>query len=557
MNQKKNSNGFIKQAGILAIAGVICRFIGILYRSPLAGIIKDEGNGYYSAAYNIYTIILLVASYSIPSAISKIIAQRLALKQYINAHRIFLCSLLYVIVIGGIASAFTFFGAGILVEENVVIVLRVFAPTIFFSGILGVLRGYFQAHGSMLQTSISQIVEQILNAVISIFAAYTLTNLYLNAATTTKAIYGAAGSAMGTGTGVLIALAFMGLVYMLNHRVIYKRMARDRTREIESYKSIFKTILFMVTPIILSTFIYNLNASLNQTIYTKILKMAGEASADIMTNYGIFAGKAVVIVNIPIAMASAMAAAMMPSVAASFAKRNIKETNEKVKSAIHTTMLLAIPAAIGMAALAEPIVRVLFPQQVSLQAASNVLRLLSFSVVFYALSTITNGVLQGIGKVNIPVRNAAISLVLQTAVLVPLLMFTELNLYALALVNIIYSFCMCILNGFSIKKELSYKQDMLQTFLKPTAAAVIMGAMSGGVFYGIYSIVKYIYVIKKDVSVPFEYGYSALALVIAVILGAIWYFVMMVLLRVIKQEEIRQMPRGARIEHILKACHIL
>ena len=135
MAQNNKSGNFVRQAGLLAMAGIIVRIIGILYRSPLTGIIGDEGNGYYSSAYNIYTIILLISSYSIPSAISKVIAQRLALREYRNAHRIFHCAILYVVIVGGIASLFTFFGAGLLVEENCKAVLRVFAPTIFLSGL--------------------------------------------------------------------------------------------------------------------------------------------------------------------------------------------------------------------------------------------------------------------------------------------------------------------------------------------------------------------------------------------------------------------------------------
>ena len=109
MGNNKKSNSFVMQAGILAAAGIICKVIGILYRSPLAAVIGDEGNGYYSSAYEIYTIILLVSSYSIPSAISKVIAQRLALREYRNAQKIFRCAIGYVVVVGGLASLFTFF----------------------------------------------------------------------------------------------------------------------------------------------------------------------------------------------------------------------------------------------------------------------------------------------------------------------------------------------------------------------------------------------------------------------------------------------------------------
>ena len=139
MGNKKGS--FIKQAGILAAAGIISRIIGILYRSPLTSVIGDEGNGYYQSAYSIYTIVLLLCSYSIPSALSKIIAEKLAKKEYRNVQKIFRCALLYVFVVGGIASIFLLFGAGLFLEGQAAVVLKAFAPTVFISGFVGVLRG--------------------------------------------------------------------------------------------------------------------------------------------------------------------------------------------------------------------------------------------------------------------------------------------------------------------------------------------------------------------------------------------------------------------------------
>ena len=167
-DQKKKGSSFVKQAGILAAAGIICRIIGLLYRSPLTGIIGETGNGYYAPAYRYYQMILLISSYSIPAAVSKVISQRLAVHQYKNAQRIFHCSIIYVVVVGGAASLFAFFGADFLIPGRAAMVLRTLAPTIFFSGLLGVLRGYFQANKSMVQTSVSQILEQILNAAVSL-----------------------------------------------------------------------------------------------------------------------------------------------------------------------------------------------------------------------------------------------------------------------------------------------------------------------------------------------------------------------------------------------------
>ena len=238
MGGQKKQNNFVLQAGILAAAGMIVKVISLIYRSPLLSIIGLEGNGYYSEAYNIYTIILLISSYSIPSAISKVIAQKMAFKEYGNAQRVFRCSLLYVLIVGGAAAVITFAAAPWLVGENSVVALRVFAPTIFFSGFLGVFRGYFQAHGSMMHTSLSQILEQILNAVVSILAAWLLMKTVAGEGQTTQAIYGSAGSALGTGAGVLTALLLMFGMYMLNRKMIDRRVRYDRTKHTESYGEI-------------------------------------------------------------------------------------------------------------------------------------------------------------------------------------------------------------------------------------------------------------------------------------------------------------------------------
>lgn len=541
----KKNDGFIMQAGILAMAGIICRIIGILYRSPLAAVIGDEGNGYYGSAFNIYTIILLISSYSIPSAISKVIAGKLALKEYRNAQRIFHCAFIYVIAVGGVASLFAFIAAGfpgLLVEENAANVLRIFAPTIFFSGLLGVLRGYFQAHKTMVQTSVSQILEQILNAVISILAAYLLKQTVIDKDLTTQAIYGAMGSALGTGAGVLIALAFMWLVYGMNRKMIARRIKRDKSGNILSYSEIFKIIFFLVTPFILSTFIYNFSTSLDETIYRKILKLVKDVDvAKIATWYGIYSGKAVVISNIPIAIASAMPAAMIPSISGKFATGDIKGTRAKVHTAILTTMLIAIPAAVGIGVLAKPVVSFLFPGQTSLDMAAGLLRALSITVVFYSLSTLTNAVLQGIGRVNIPVINAAIALAVQTVVLVPCLWFTDLNLYSLAIATIVYSLLMCILNGIAVRKSLNYKQDILKIFILPAGASAVMGAAAYGTYTGLFGLTES----------------NVVSLISAVIVGAAVYGILILKTGVLTEKDIRSMPKGVKLAGLLKKMHLI
>ncbi|HIT89880.1 MAG TPA: polysaccharide biosynthesis protein [Candidatus Merdenecus merdavium] len=544
MKNKKKQTNFVQQAGILAAAGIICRIIGLLYRSPLANIIKDEGNGYYGPAYNVYAILLMISSYSIPTAVSKVMAQKLALKEYRNAHKIFVGSNVFVIILCAITSLLAFFGADYLggLNSQQAEVLKLFAPTIFLSGLLGTLRGYFQAYGSMVQTSISQILEQIANAAASLSLAYIFVQSAAGTDSTEQALRGAKGSAIGTGLGVLIALLFMVWVYALNRKGMQRRMKRDiYSREI-SYPDIFKLILLMAAPIILSAFIYNINTTLNQSIYSNIMhKVHKLDSKQISTFYGIFVGKPVVLVSIPLAIASSIATAVIPSISGAYEMNDIALTGRNMDKALKTTMLVGIPAGVGLFVLAKPITQLLFPQPESLDLASSLLRVLSISVFFYSLSTITNSILQGIGKAKATVVNATAALIIQSVFLMLILRFTSVNLYGLALANIVYSGTVCILNQVVMKKTLSFKQDLINTYVKPAIAALLMGIVAFGTYQLVYFLIKS----------------NVISLMISICFAVAVYFVAVMVSGIFTVEEIKRLPKGELILQIAHRLHLL
>lgn len=528
---RAKKDGFIMQAGILAAAGILSRIIGLLYNSPMTAIIGDEGNGYYELAYRAYTIVLLISSYSIPSAIAKVIAGYLAIGEYRNAHRIFKGALYYVIVIGGIAALLVFFFANTLVNlSSSATVLRFFAPTVFLSGILGVLRGYFQAHRTMAQTSVSQILEQILNALASILLAFWLTGMVPLEEATRRSVYGAAGGAVGTGFGVITGIIFMWAVYAINKKTIHKRIDNDTHKEDISYKAIYKMIMLVVTPFILSTCIYNINTFLNPTIFSNVM-MGREAGESVVAAMISAVGKATKISNIPIAISSAMSAALIPGIAGDFAMKRLDFCRDKVAKAIRTTMFIAIPAAIGITALARPLMLFLYPQEATLELSTNLLRILSLGVVFYSLSTLSSAVLQGTGRVNSPVINAAISLFIQTAVLVILLYFTDLATYSIAVSVLLFAFLMCVMNGLSVHRHLEYRQEWDRTFIRPLIISIIMALTAYGTYYGFYYLI----------------GINLVSLFIAVLVGVLVYFVIAVRWQVLGEAELRWLPKNERL----------
>lgn len=541
------------QAGILAMASMIVRVIGLLYRAPLTAIIGDEGNGYYGTAYNIYTIILMVSSYSMPSAISKLMAQKLAVGEYRNANRVFRCALTYGVLVGLVGSGLLFFGARFLVPDVAVCVLQVFAPTVFLFGILGSMRGYFQARGSMVPTSVSQILEQLANAVVSIAAAWLLMQTAVGADPTRRAQLGAMGSALGTGAGVLIALLFMVFCFRRSKEGRKAEILSDATGKEEKYRIFLRDTVLVITPFMLSGVIMNLTTSLNQTIYMRMLidlKGAGETATT--TLYGIFSNKAVVISNIPISIATAVSSAIIPGISAAYARRDETGARRQVGNAIRITSIVAIPSAVGLAVLARPITMLMFPQMESLELASSLLSLLAVTVIFYSISTITNAALQSIGRMNLPLVSAGIALVVQTVVLVALLRFTDLDVRALVLVSILYSVMIFAVNQYYLRRFLGIRQDVRRDYLQPLVCAALMGAAAKAVYYLVSMAAEPVE------NLPKGFYFRNLAATAAALLAAVLvYGYTMVRSGTIRRKDLLSMPKGQLLVRLMEKLHWL
>lgn len=545
----------IAQATILMVAGILVRIIGVLYRSPVTSIIGDEGNGYYGIAYNLYAMVLLIASYSIPMAVSKVVSGKLALKQYREAHKVFRCALIYVLIVGTIASLFTFFGASILVpdsQQKAIPVLRVLAPAIFLSGFLGVLRGYFQAHSTMMPTSISQIIEQVLNAIVSIGAAVLFIQIFAGNNEDSVPVFGAMGSAAGIVAGVAAGLIFMIIIYRQNRPYFKKHYEQDAASENSSYQDIFKVMFLMITPVILSTFVYNISATIDQTIFMDVMDYKGVLSKTSATLYGVFSTKYLTLINVPVALANSMSTAMIPAVSSAYTLENYEGCNAQVKQSVHFTMLISIPSAVGLCVLAYPVMQVLFPQRDTIDLAVALLRIGCISVVFYCLSTVTNGVLQGIGKVNVPLRNAAVSLLFHVLLLAGLLYFTNMDLLALVLATMFYAFFMCVLNSISVRRYLGYRQEVKKTFVLPAISAVGMGVFCYIFYQGLYMIVDGALGVLLPVRIL-----VLVCLLISIVFAVLVYFVFLIKLKGVSEEELRSFPKGYMMVRLARKFRLL
>lgn len=548
-SKQSNNSSFLVQGSILAIASIISRIIGLLYRSPLTAILGDLGNDYYSTAFEIYSLLLLISSCSLPLAVSKMVSARVSQGRVKDAYRVFKAALGFAVCSGLAAGLIVFFFADFFAEllktPFCVFALRVLAPTLFIVAILGVVRGFFQGLGTMMPSAVSQIVEQIINAIVSVVAAYYLfaygakIGAVLGDTEEYSAAYGAAGGTLGTGAGALAGLLFVLFVFVVYKRVLKRKMRREHGNSKESYKTIMKVLVLTVIPVLLSTTLYNLSAIVDQGIFKNVATLQGYTADEIHVFWGVFGGKYRVLVNVPISIASAVVSASVPAITSSFASRDMDSVLQKTGNAIHYSMVVAFPCAVGLGVLASPVMQLLFKDSSDL--AAHMLQIGVVSVVFYSLSTLSNGILQGVNRMKIPVINAVIALILQAGLLFGLMYILDLNIFAVIWANTFFAFAMCVLNGYGIYRHLGFKQEIKKTFLLPALSSGIMGV----IVYVIYMVLQMVLKI------------NAISTVAAIAVGAGSYFVLMLALKGLNEQDLLSFPGGRKLIGLGRKLHLL
>ncbi len=539
---------FLVQGSILAIAGIIVRLIGMVYRIPLANMIGDEGNGYYGAAYNIYATLLIMSSYSLPVAVSKMVASRLAVRQYRNSIRILKAALLYATVAGGICFCLMWFGADFFADRMLKMpycrfALRALAPTVWIMAYLGVLRGYFQGHSTMVPTAFSQIVEQIVNAAVSLLAAGTLFSLGLKSnlvygVTEYSYAFGAVGATMGTGAGALAALLCFLFLMARQRPVISRQLRSDRSGRPESYRTISSIMAMTILPILVSSTIYNSGTVIDNVIFGQVMAGAG-AEEEIASQWGIYSGRYHLLFNIPVAIANALSSSLIPSLSMAMAEKNRRQVVTRIAMAVRFSMIIAIPAAVGMTVLAGPIARLLFPSLDNTMLIS-MLQLGSAAVVVFSLSTVTNGVLQGINRMRSPIINASVAMVLHIAILYVMLGVFHMGIFGVLWANILFALLVCIFNAVSIARYVRYRQEIVRTFLIPLAASAVMG----GAAVGVYRLCA-------------QAAGNLISTAAAVGCAVVIYFLLLLLMRGVNEQELKKMPGGTRLLALARLLHLM
>lgn len=529
---------FLKGAAILGIAGMIVKILGAVYRIPLGNILTDEGFGYYQTSYPTYVLLLVISTAGFPTAIAKLVAEKRALGRYKEAFKVFKVSLFVMVSIGILTSAFVLFNARFIARlienDNAYYAFIALTPALLFVPVMSTFRGYFQGRQTMTPTAISQIIEGFFRLIVGLFLATYLLDWGLP--------HAAGGAAFGASAGAIAGTIGITSIFLFKRKQVFEDINKGTDDSVESGKIILKKLLSIAIPITIGAAIVPVMDNIDVFIVMRRLKAIGYTELEANSLFGQLGGFAKTLINFPQVFSMALAMSLVPAISGSFARKDYEGIKKITRSGVRVTLLIGLPAALGLFILATPIMKLLYFKNdiATLTNSGQILQLLSFSVIFLTLVQSLTAILQGLGKPHIPVRNLIIGATVKLVVTFVLTGIPEINVKGAAIGTVVAYMTASILNFIAVKKYTKTTFSFIEAFFKPIISVLTMTLV-----------------------VWYSYGFTTpiigakLATVASIIIGAIVYGLMLLLLGSITSRDFDLLPGGTRIAKILKSVGLL
>ena len=527
MEKKKVS--FVQGAAILGIAGLIVKVIGAAFRIPLANTIGLIGTSYYDTAYPYYSWLLVISSSGLPTAISKMVSERVTLGDYRGAHRVFTTAMQILCCIGLLTSILMFFGSDYIARLHMLpeaaYCFKALAPALFFVALMCAYRGYMQGMQQMVPTAISQVVEQVGKLAVGLTLAFML----LDAGPE----YAAMGALIGVTVSELLDLIYVMLSYRRRWPKIRARLERSVRREAEPVAA---RLMAIALPITIGASISPLASVVDSALIIRILLKLGYAKETAQTAFSLMRTNVATLTNMPGVLTMALAMSLVPAISAFSAKRDHAGIQDTARLGLKLALIIGLPCAVGLFVLASPILSMLYPNltEGELTLAVDLMHTSSIGVIFLSLVQSMTGVIQGMGKPNVPVFNLFIGFVLKVASLLALMNIPQINIQGAAVSTVVcYAFA-GIADTIYVIRRAKLRLGLVDVLLKPVLSSGVMGF----VVFMIYSFMQ-------------EMEHQVLPTLAAVAVGVFAYGVMAIYFRFFSREELAYIPGGQRIRKLM------
>ncbi|WP_202081453.1 putative polysaccharide biosynthesis protein [Caldalkalibacillus salinus] len=551
MTEQEQTKVLLKGTAILAAAALISKVLGVVYRIPYQNITGDLGLYVFQQVYPLYSLLLIVATAGFPIAVSKLVAERIALGDHNGAKRVFRVSAVALSLTGLVTFLAMYAGAPYIAswmeDDGLILPLRSVSFALLIVPFMAAIRGYFQGHQNMVPTAISQVIEQIIRVITIIALSYWfMANQY-------DEYYAGAGAVFGAFTGAAAALIFLLLLW---RRVQAKhnkqpQKATPTTEEShgdedqssapetftqETVVQLIKRILYLAIPICLGAMVLPLFQIVDAMTVVKVLNHTGIEPIDSRNLKGVF-DRGQPLVQFAAFFATALSLALVPSISEAYAKNNHKLIAVRSEMALRLTLFLGLAASFGLAVLAGPVNIMLYKTG----DGTITLAVLAFTTMFSTLGIASGAVLQGLGRVILPARNLLAGVVVKTILNVALIPIWGITGAALATV-LAYGVA-TILNLVALHKitklQLSFKVFFAKPFTAVIAMAVLVWLTMEGLLFALSGVITH------------ERIYFAIVALSSVAVGVVTYALGLLKFGAVTKEELQSVPKVNRFVPLL------
>lgn len=522
---------FMKGALILMIANILVKVIGAVFKIPLNYLIGDKGMGYFGSAYTVYNWLYIVATAGLPVAISKMVAESQAMGNNRQAHRIFSVSLRLLGIIGVAGFAFLYFGgdfcANLMGNPSAAAGIKALSPAILFVSLMSAYRGFFQGQQNMLPTAVSEVSE----AIGKLSIGYLLALMYISVSIEKAS----AAAVFGVSAGGFFSLLTLMLMHLKNRKNILPYDKNDK-QPVKSDKEILIMLVKIAVPITIGASVFSLTTLIDAGMIMRRLQNAAGIEYDVANEmWGAYTGKTITMFNLVPTLISAISISIVPTIASSFATKNIDKANEATFGSIKITILLTAPCAVGMAILAGPILQLLFHST----SAESTLSILGYGIVFVSLVSLTNAILQATGHATIPVVHMVIGGIVKIIVNYFLVGNPKINIVGAAIGTILCYVVILCLNLRTIKNTLNISYKVTELVIKPLVSVAAMVV-----------VVLTVYRFTGDLG-------NTISTALSIVAGGITYVVVLFAAGGVTASDVQMLPKAEKLVPILKKFKLI
>lgn len=524
----KRRNSFVEGAFILIAANLATKVIGAIFKIPLGNMLGADGMGLFYVAYNIYTALFVISTAGLPVAISKMVSEANALGRPAEGRRILSVALTAFSAFGLLATGVLWFGAGaftrLVGNSGAMLAVRAVAPSLFFVSVMSVIRGYYQGLADMVPTAVSQVLEALGKLVLGYLAAKMLLG----------AGYGLPVAAAGAIGGVTFGSA-VSTLYLVGRHLLGRRGApKDGVGARVPRRSILKRIILISVPVMVGASVLSLTNLIDMAMVMNRLQDIGFSEEAANTLYGSY-GLAQTLFNLPQTLVVALSVSIIPAVSAYYARRSRELAQRTIHSALRIASLIALPSAAGFLVLAGPILDLIYYSKPEDSAtAAPLLAILGAAVFFVAMVSLTNSILQAVGRVHVPVYTMLIGGAVKLAVNYVLVGTPQVNISGAPIGTALCYVTIALLNLAALRRA-GLPIAYAKVYLRPAIAAGLMGLFTW---------------LIRDPVMALAGGRWGVLPVIA--LAALFYGLMLLAVRALPLEDVLLLPKGDKIAKILR-----